>query len=65
MESSANVLQLLGTCKDPLCVITEYMPCGSLAHLLRSDEVIAQATKDKIILGIARGMLHLVRGAAL
>lgn len=58
---------LLGVCANPLCIVTEFCSKGSLYNLLRStrpevQEILADPRQiTKIIMGIARGMLHLVR----
>ena len=49
----------MGITLEPLSVITEFMSGGSLLSYLRNNESIELKTKYKIILGIARGMLHL------
>jgi len=55
----ANVLQLIGICQSPLCIVTEFMPFGSLHAFLRSDAQMDKHLIHKIVHGIARGMLHL------
>lgn len=54
-----NVLLCLGVCEEPLCVVTEFMPKGSLYDYLRSKP-LSDSAKMQIVSGVARGMLHLV-----
>ena len=49
----------MGVTLEPLSVITEFMPGGSLLSYLQNNKSIELKTKYKIIVGIARGMLHL------
>ena len=50
---------LLGFCIDPLSVVTEFLERGSLYNYLRSEQQIDVKTKTKMIVGIAKGMLHI------
>jgi len=54
-----NVILLLGVCQEPLAVVTQFMPKGSLFGFIRSSAQITNEQQLKIIRGIARGMLHL------
>ena len=54
-----NVVLLLGFCIDPLSVVTEFLERGSLYNYLRSEQQIDVKTKTKMIVGIAKGMLHI------
>ena len=59
-EKQENVVLLMGITLEPLSVITEFMSGGSLlSYLQKNKSSIELETKYKIILGIARGMLHL------
>ena len=49
---------LLGFCIDPLSVVMEYLEKGSLYNYLRSEK-IDMKLKTKMIVGIAKGMLHI------
>ena len=49
----------MGITLEPLSVITEFMSGGSLLSYLQNNKSIELKTKYGIILGIARGMLHL------
>jgi len=55
----ANVLMLLGICQHPLCIVTEFMTFGSLNAFLQTEAAITPELVEKIVKGIARGMLHL------
>lgn len=55
-------MQLLGICEEPLSLVMEFLPGGSLYSHLRREKELDAATTFKIVRGIARGMLHLVRG---
>lgn len=54
-----NVVLFYGLCKQPLCIITEFVAKGSLSNILESDEKLDKIVKLRIITGIARGMNHL------
>jgi len=57
-----NVVQLLGMCTNPLCLITEYYPNGSLLnYLLCLEKPMSNQQVLKILKGIAAGMVHLHR----
>ena len=32
-----NVVQLVGLCMHPLCLVTEFVPCGDLYHLFQVE----------------------------
>ena len=49
----------MGITLEPLSVVTEFLAGGSLLSYLQINKSIELKTKYKIILGIARGMLHL------
>jgi len=62
LRPNPNVALLIGVCADPLCLVTEFYERGSLYNLLHSPQGTAFLTKevtDTIVIGIARGMLHL------
>lgn len=60
IRSHSNLVTFLGACDDPLYIVTELMPNGSLRALLdRRDEPMDVALKLRILRDIARGMLHL------
>eukprot|EP01114_Cavostelium_apophysatum_P020602 TRINITY_DN6952_c0_g1_i2.p1 TRINITY_DN6952_c0_g1~~TRINITY_DN6952_c0_g1_i2.p1 ORF type:complete len:962 (-),score=141.12 TRINITY_DN6952_c0_g1_i2:48-2933(-) len=59
LKYHVNVLQMYGVCYDPLVLVTEYVEMGSLWSLLRSKKEISKEHLEKIVVGIARGMLHL------
>lgn len=42
-----------------MAIVTEFVDRGSLFAYLHSDEKIRENIRDKIIIGIARGMNHL------
>ena len=50
---------MYGVMYNPLTIVTEFVEKGSLWNFLRSDERISSRKRDKIIIGIARGMFHL------
>jgi len=54
-----NVVLFLGVCKDPLCIVTEFVEKGALSTYLLSDAEIPDTLKIKWIKGIAAGMLHI------
>merc|ERR1712000_397262 len=57
-----NVVQLLGVCIDranPLCVVTDFQPNGSLHSLLKSDKPLGWSTVVNILRGVSAGMYHL------
>jgi hypothetical protein len=58
-----NVLQFLGICSKPgkpLCIVSTYLPGGSLYHLLRAKSSdLSDDAKVKLARGIAAGMQHL------
>ena len=49
----------MGICESPLSVVTEFLEGGSLLEFIRKNKEMDLNLKYKIILGIARGMLHL------
>jgi serine/threonine protein kinase len=49
----------LGICEQPLSVVTEFLPQGTVHDYIRRHRPITFALQRKIIVGIARGMLHL------
>jgi len=53
-----HVVQLLAVCENPFCLVLEYCEKGNLYAYLRKEE-IPRETQRKIIMGIAKGMLHL------
>jgi serine/threonine protein kinase len=54
-----NVVRLLGLCTTPeLCIVTEYMPKGSLYSYLRANKYIDDRVKLEWIKGIAAGMVN-------
>jgi len=53
-----NVVQLLGICKSPLCIVTEFYKNGSLLNYL-AHQTLTDAEVVKILKGIAAGMVHL------
>ncbi|GMR40690.1 hypothetical protein PMAYCL1PPCAC_10885, partial [Pristionchus mayeri] len=54
-----NVIRTIGVCRDPLYIITEFMPNGSLEAVLRRDEGINDAVRLQIAMKVARGMAYL------
>jgi len=59
MRPHPNIVQFLGMCLEPLCIITEFLERGSLYHFLRSETECPSELQWKIIRGIGAGMLHL------
>lgn len=48
-----NVVQFIGACREPQCVVTEYLPQGNLMdHLQRAT----QPLPFRLILSFARGI---------
>jgi serine/threonine protein kinase len=35
-----NIVQLIGLCMNPFCLVTEFVPCGDLYHLLKEEEIL-------------------------
>lgn len=56
----ASYLQLYGVTRDPVSIVMEYVERGALSSVLRSMVEMESEVTDKIIAGIAKGMLHLV-----
>jgi len=58
-----NIVQLIGasTVAPKLCIVTEYMSGGSLAHFLAKNPALHIAVQVKLALDIARGMDYLHR----
>lgn len=57
-----NVVTLVGMCKDPICMITQYYDRGSLFDYLmsvRRNVDLPKGLITKILVGIAEGMNHL------
>jgi len=55
-----NVLQVLGVCTDPPCIIMEYMPRGSLFQLIHNQNVALDwPIVRKLAIEICRGMAYL------
>jgi len=55
-----NVLQVLGVCLDPPCIVMEYLPKGSLFHLIHNPDVTLEwPVIQKIAVEICRGMAYL------
>lgn len=59
MNPHPNVVFFFGMCREPLCILTEYVARGSLSSLLTSLTPIYDDLKLKILKGIAMGMYHL------
>lgn len=59
MFCSISNIQLYGYCLHPLQIVTEYLENGSLWDYLMGPNKLSMPAKRKIIVGIARGMLHL------
>lgn len=64
LKSHDNVVSLRGLCAEPLALVMEFLPGGSLYSFLHSSALIEPRQQHRIALGIARGMLHLVRTCA-
>jgi len=59
LRPHTNVVSFYGLCKDPLCIVTEFLPGGSLSSYLRSD---ASIDLDQVLtwaVETAAGMSHL------
>jgi serine/threonine protein kinase len=55
-----NVLQVLGVCTDPPCIIMEYMPRGSLHQLIHNPSTsLDWPIVRKLAIEICRGMAYL------
>jgi len=59
LRPHTNVVSFYGICKDPLCIVTEFLPGGSLSSYLRSD---AKIDLDQVLtwaVETSAGMSHL------
>ena len=57
---SPNIVQFYGYCVSPhYCIVMEYMPEGSLFHLLRSNKPLGWPTQFNIAIDIAKGLSYL------
>jgi len=54
-----NIVQFLGVILRPLCIITEYLPRGSLFQLLESEHPMDYVLLLKFANDIVAGMVHL------
>eukprot|EP01119_Soliformovum_irregulare_P018891 TRINITY_DN5884_c0_g1_i11.p1 TRINITY_DN5884_c0_g1~~TRINITY_DN5884_c0_g1_i11.p1 ORF type:complete len:219 (-),score=48.39 TRINITY_DN5884_c0_g1_i11:26-682(-) len=59
MKAHANVCSFLSLCKEPLCLVTEYLENGSLYWMLRRKESVGMIQKVQWARQIAAGMHHL------
>ena len=59
MRTHRNVVQLLGMCSEPLCIVTELCEKGSLWSLLSGDEKLPMELRIQILKDVAAGMGHL------
>jgi len=60
LRPHTNVVTLLGVCSNPLALITEYLENGSLwSYITKLGSTPSIEICHKVIVGIARGMLHL------
>lgn len=53
-----NVILLKGICSSPLCIVTQYLPGGSLAQLVKEKQ-LEYNVQLHIGLGVAKGLHHL------
>lgn len=58
LQPHPNVVFFFGMCKDPLCIVTEFVEKGALSSLI-SNEKLDERTLLQIIQGISSGMFHL------
>eukprot|EP01116_Phalansterium_solitarium_P020590 TRINITY_DN611_c0_g2_i4.p1 TRINITY_DN611_c0_g2~~TRINITY_DN611_c0_g2_i4.p1 ORF type:complete len:1462 (-),score=373.43 TRINITY_DN611_c0_g2_i4:258-4643(-) len=55
-----NIVQLLGVCNDPLCIVLEHAPLGSLdKYLSNRNTDVPTIIALHMALGVAAGMRHL------
>jgi Protein tyrosine and serine/threonine kinase len=60
LRPHANVVALLGVSQEPLCLVTEFLAQGSLwDYLEEPTNSLSSQQLHMILLGIARGVLHL------
>jgi len=59
LQPHYNVVNFLGTCEEPLCMITEYCQNGSVKSLLESERPMNMQLRRKILTDVAAGMYHL------
>jgi len=60
LRPHSNIVQLLGVCSEPFCIICEFMGGGTVRTLLVQKKVnVPLITRVEWLKGIAAGMLHL------
>jgi len=60
MRPHENVILLKGFCKDPLCIVTQFIEGGDLQnYLTKKGETADYAQLFSFCKGISRGLLHL------
>jgi len=59
LQTHKNVVNFIGFCEDPLCLVTEYCENGSLKSLLDSNKPVDMGLKLRILTDVAAGMYHL------
>ncbi len=60
IKAHPNLIQILGICTSPLCIVSEFCSHGSLDKLLRNPSfVITQPMIYKWVRGIVAGLYHL------
>mmetsp|Transcript_63162 Transcript_63162/g.149669 ORF Transcript_63162/g.149669 Transcript_63162/m.149669 type:complete len:312 (+) Transcript_63162:184-1119(+) len=57
------IVQLIGICVSPQCVVTEFMARGSLFSVLRGKDHISWTTKHSIALDIVEGLTYIHNSA--
>jgi TPR repeat protein/Ran GTPase-activating protein (RanGAP) involved in mRNA processing and transport/predicted Ser/Thr protein kinase len=56
---SSHIVQLFGYCESPYCLVMEYMPKGSLYHVLHGKERLEWPERMQIISDLAEGVAYL------
>eukprot|EP01114_Cavostelium_apophysatum_P006560 TRINITY_DN1792_c0_g1_i1.p1 TRINITY_DN1792_c0_g1~~TRINITY_DN1792_c0_g1_i1.p1 ORF type:complete len:683 (-),score=77.64 TRINITY_DN1792_c0_g1_i1:47-2095(-) len=59
LKPHQNIILFCGVTHDPAAIVMEFCQNGSLYHFLHSSVDISIVQKQAILLGVARGMVHL------
>jgi len=55
-----NIVQLVGLCMNPMCLVTEFVPCGDLYHMIKENDVeFVWPFVHRICVDVALGMRFL------
>ena len=56
-----NIVNFIGICAQPFCLVTEFMEKGDLSHYLIKNQIINEKQKIKWMIDICKGMEHLAK----